>query len=401
MQNLLSRMVKFFLSEVRVKNILFIPGFLCDTWSTIEQYTIDLTKELSNEYNIIWLAPSIKNSDNAFKNISNKDKLQEPVYVTEAKKHNIKVITADLSKFNLFKNLFILWQIFNNYKIDATLMQFGFERYVGTISTKLLGKKVIYTEYSNPLKLKYPLIRSFIYKLFVDHFIAVSHLSTETLPKSKTIDVVHNAIEVLDENIIDEERSKKTSYREKLNLDKFNYVILMIAAFRHTKRHDLAIKIAEKVINNSKENIGFVFLGNEELYDKYKKQVEEQGLSSKIIMPGHVKNVNEYLAASDISILTSDFEGLAVCLLESMHYKLATFSFNNSSAKELITNEKDGYLIEPENIDEYAEKLLFLINNPREIERLGQNAYQKIKNNFSMEIWRKNMKKVFDEIFAE
>ncbi|MDD3436885.1 MAG: glycosyltransferase [Candidatus Gastranaerophilales bacterium] len=385
----------------KAKTILFIPGFVCDTWSIIEQYSIELTKELSQNYNIIWLAPSIKNPYNIFKDKKNKYKLQEPVYATEAKKHNIKVITADLSKFNLIKNLIVLKKIFNNYKIDAVYMQFGFERYVGTISSKLLGKKVIYTEHSYPPKLKYPLIRHFLYKIFVDNFITISQASAEKLPKNKSIKVVPNAINVFDEKIIDEEKKKRDFYKEKLNLNKFDYIVLMTAAFRYMKRHDLAIKIAQEIINNSTKNVGFIFLGGGVLYDKYQKEIEQKRLSKKILMPGHVNNVNEYLAASDISILTSEFEGFGLCLVESMHYKLATLSFNRYSTKEIIDDGENGYLVEPGNIDEYADKILYLINNPQEIQRLGQNGYQKVKNNFDVDVWRKKMKKAFNEIMND
>jgi len=378
-----------------MKTILFIPGFVCDTWSTIENYTIELTEALSDDYNIIWLAPSMKNPYNIFKNKDNRENLQEPVYVTEAKKHNIKVIVADLSKFNLLKNLLVLQKIFKEYKVDATYTEFGFERHIATICSKLLGKKTIFRAHG-ALGGKCQFAKSIIHKYFIDFFLPVSYYISGFIPKSKKSCVIQNSI-----NIAEHEENyseTKEKIKKELGLEKFEYIITMIAKFNKGKRYDVAIDIVEKIKKNTDKNVGFVFLGNGELYEQYLNEVKDRNLSDSVIMPGHIKEVWKYLKASDVSMLTSLEEGLPCSLLESMNYKLPLIAFNRGWARELITNGINGYLIDIDDKDKYSEAILNLINQPKKMKKLGENSYKILSENFNTNLWKEKMKKTFNEI---
>lgn len=381
------------------KTILFIPGFMCDTWTPIENYSIQLSDELKDDFEILWLVPSIDNPDNGFKYSNNKQKLTEPIYVTEAKKHNIKTVVANLSKINIFKTYSILKKIINDYNVDVIYLQFQYT-YTVPICAKLLGKKVIYTLHSGLQGIKFRFLRKLLYKFFIDDFHAVSKFVARGLPRNKPVYLVYNAKPLVEEDFIDKERQNKHIYREKLNLTKFDYIITMIAAFRPEKQHDLAVKIAEKVIKNSYKNIGFVFLGQGDLYGQIEKEVLNKGISQNVIMPGHIQNIEEYLLASDLNMLTSAFEAFGICLIEAMSYKLPTLSFALPSAEEIITDGEDGCFIPINDVEKYAQKILSLLDNQEERTRLGENAYQTVKNRFSIEAWRENMKTAFHKILG-
>lgn len=377
------------------KTILFVPGFVCDTWCTIENYTLELTKLLSDDFNIIWLAPNIKNPDNQFKNIENANILQEPMYVTEAKKHNIKVVTVDLSKKNIVKNLFSLSKIFKEYKVDATYTEFGFERYMVNICSKLLGKKTIFRAHG-ALCGKYEKIKHLIHSLFTDVSIAVSYYIAGFIPKSKKQYVIQNAMNVK-ERIKWSER-KLLENKKKLGLEKFEKIIIMIAKFDKGKRYDVALDIVEKVKNNTDKKIGFVFLGAGELYEYYLEEIRKRKLQNFIYAPGYTNHVDKYLEVSDISILTSLEEGLPCGLLESLNNCLPLITFNREWARELVMDGVNGYLIEIDDIDQYSNAILDLINNDSKKEKFADNSYKIICENFNSDLWQQKMKKAFNEI---
>ncbi|ENM5803998.1 glycosyltransferase family 1 protein, partial [Vibrio mimicus] len=64
-----------------MKNVLFVPGFVCDTWSPIEKYTIDLANELRDECNVIWFVPSIESPSNKFKHEESRFSLSKPLFI--------------------------------------------------------------------------------------------------------------------------------------------------------------------------------------------------------------------------------------------------------------------------------------------------------------------------------
>lgn len=379
------------------KTLLFAPGFVSDTFCTIENRTIELTKELSENYNVIWLVQDIKSDCNYFKNPENRDKLTEPVYVSEIKKHGIQHITVSLSKKNQLKNYFILKKVFKENQIDAVMVEFGIERFIMTFWAKMFGKQLIWYEhyYSlNPDDSKFVALKKVFYRFFISNYIAVSNHIAETLPKNGKIFAVQNAAELKDTSIYNKAELKKT-----LGLDGFEKIIIMTAAFRSVKRYDLAVKIVKHFISNSDKNVGFIFLGDGELFEQYKQIIREENLDKHIILPGHTSDVGQYLALADVAMLTSIYgEGLPSSLLESMNHRLPMVTFDMEWAREIIEDDKNGYLVEPENYEMFSDRLLELVNNAETRTKFGEESYNKLKDNFSLPVWRKKMREVFKEI---
>lgn len=377
------------------KTILFIPGFVCDTWCTIENYTVELTKVLQEDFNIIWLVPNIINPDNKFKNEESRSNLSEPVYAIEAKRHNIKLVRADLSKKNIIKNLLTLNKIFKQYNIDAVYTEFGFERYMATICSKLLGKKTIFRAHGS-MGGNHKIIKYVIHSLFMDVFLAVSYYVSTFIPKFKKQYIIQNAIDVKKEQDLSEQ--ELFQLKKELGLEKFENIVIMIAKFDKGKRYDVALDIVEKVRNNTNKNIGFVFLGAGDLYDYYQQEIKNRNLQDVVYAPGYTTEVEKYLQISDVSILTSLEEGLPCCFLESLNYGLPLIAFNRNWAHELIKNGTNGYLIDIDDINQYANTILELVNNEVKRKEFSKNSRKIICENFNMDLWRQKMKKTFNEI---
>lgn len=383
------------LGDKMKKTILLVPGFVCDTWCTIENYTLELTKVLSDDFNIIWLVSNINNPYNVFKNKENREVLKEPVCATEAKKNDIQVINADLSKYNLLKNIFVLNKIFKQYNVDAIYTEFGFERYMATICTKLLGKKTIFRAHGS-LGGNYKNLKYIIHSLFVDVFLPVSNYTATFIPKHKKQCVIHNSIDI--------KKKKELSLQElfnakkKLGLEKFEKIIVMIAKFDEGKRHNIALNIIERVISAANKNVGFVFLGTGDLYEYYLNEIRNRNLQDVIYAPGYTNDVDKYLEVSDISMLTSLEEGLPCSFLESMNYSLPLIAFNKIWAQELITNEFNGYLINIDNTEQYAKAILELIDNEQKMKNFGNNSYKILNKSFNMNLWQQKMKEIFNKI---
>jgi len=378
------------------KNLLFVPGFLCDTYCIIEHKSIILTEKLSDQYNIIWLTPSIGGKYSCFKNIENRDKLDEPVYVTELKKRNINFVVVDLSKLNQIKNFFIIRKICKEHKIDAILAEFGHEKFSTVFWGKILGIKTIWYEHLDPGNSKFVFIKKMFLNFFPDYFLTVSAFIKGLLPSNKPIYVVHNAVDVPEYKIISEE--EKQSLKKELNLENFDNIVLVIAAFRKEKRHDLAISTAKHVINKTEKNVGFVFLGLGPLYDKYKQLITDENLSGNIIMPGHSPHVDKYLKVSNIHLLTSETEPFGLCTIEALSYNVPVINSPFGASKEIITHGEDGFIIEDDKVESYADAIIELLDNPEKRSLMGENGYKKVKESFNMPSWCDKTEKILKEI---
>ncbi|NLI56859.1 glycosyltransferase family 4 protein, partial [bacterium] len=79
---------------------------------------------------------------------------------------------------------------------------------------------------------------------------------------------------------------------------------------------------------------------------------------------GEINNslVPEYLIESDIFVLPSLSEGFPVVVLEAMASGLPVVATNVGGLPEIIQENKNGFLVEPQNPRDLAKKILFLLN---------------------------------------
>lgn len=140
-------------------------------------------------------------------------------------------------------------------------------------------------------------------------------------------------------------------------------------------------------------------VGEGELKKTIEQKIKAYKLENSIILKPFTKEIEkEYLKAS-IYVMTSYFESFGMVLIESANYNIPSISFNiHSGPKEIIENEKSGFLIEDGNLQEFADKICLLMNNESLRKQMGENAKKKIKHTFSKEAIMHQWSKFFKNI---
>lgn len=112
--------------------------------------------------------------------------------------------------------------------------------------------------------------------------------------------------------------------------------------------------------------------GDQLLINKLNKQIKELELTTIKFM-GATNNLEEKMKAATIYALTSATECFPMVLLESLACGLPIVSYNcPHGPKNIITNTKDGILIEANNTSNFATALAKLIEDKDERTQMGQ-----------------------------
>ena len=127
------------------------------------------------------------------------------------------------------------------------------------------------------------------------------------------------------------------------------------------------------------KNIHYIICGKGKLLNKLKTLAKELQVDDKISFLGFRKDIIEITKVSDIFIFPSLQEGLPVALMEAMASGLPVICSNIRGNEDLIIDEKGGYLIEPYDVDRFAEKINSLIENKELIEKFKNNNLSEIK----------------------
>lgn len=150
--------------------------------------------------------------------------------------------------------------------------------------------------------------------------------------------------------------------------------IISVGRLTYQKGFDMLCDVAKVVLKDNK-GWKWLILGDGEDKDKLRSKIKEYGLENKLILKGNVSNVEEYYKNSSLYVMTSRFEGLPMTLLEAKTYKLPIVSFNClTGPSEIVKNNINGYLINPENVEAMSNKLNMLMNDENKLKEFSNNA---------------------------
>jgi glycosyltransferase involved in cell wall biosynthesis len=220
-----------------------------------------------------------------------------------------------------------------------------------------------------------------------DAFICVADAMTSQalaagIGRAEQFTTAYSAIEEGDFLKLVSENLKRT-FRHKYGIADDAVVLVTIARLFMLKGHDYIIESA-KTLSKQHENVAWLFVGDGNLSEHYKKQVRQLGLSEKIkftgLLPPH--QIPVAIASADILVHCSLREGLARTLPQAMLCAKPTISFDVDGAREVV-NENTGRLIEPKNVEQLITACAELIENTELRKNLGQAGRESVKDKFA------------------
>jgi glycosyltransferase involved in cell wall biosynthesis len=367
------------------KTILFVPGFVADTYSEIEASFVELCSKPDDNIRFLWLVASGASKYDRYWKSSNRSVLSEPLYVTHLKRAGIPYIIGDISKYNAISNFLLFRRIFKDHPIDAVYTHFGFERFWATFFGKLWGRITIWNEHWYSLGTTHVFFKKAFYRFFVDYFISISQFIAQTLPKHARIFTVLNSIRVGEKQQKRNEEQRQR-LRQKLGLDPSVIIVLMVASFTAQKRHTLALKICQALLA-ARKNVRFVFLGEGPEREWVIRKLREVALEEYFVLPGHVENVDEYYRVADISMFTGYNDGFGYTVLEAMSHSLPVVAFASGGPTEIVKDGVSGLLINEADAKKFVSSLMALIDDSERRSLMGQRARQAVEENFSRDAW--------------
>ena len=191
---------------------------------------------------------------------------------------------------------------------------------------------------------------------------------------------------------------QKKQFRQTYSISENAIVLVTIARLFMLKGHDYIIESA-KTLSKQFDNCVWLFVGDGNLSDQYKRQVKELGLDDKIKFTGLLPPSKIPLAiqSSDILVHCSLREGLARTLPQALLCGRPAISFDVDGAKEVI-NEKTGRLIEPKNIVQLIKACAELIQNESLRKKLGEQGRESIRTKFAPDTMVNTIEAVYKKL---
>jgi glycosyltransferase involved in cell wall biosynthesis len=207
--------------------------------------------------------------------------------------------------------------------------------------------------------------------------------------------VVNNGIDQLK---FDPSRSFK-DVRSELGIPKDVTLVLFVARFIHQKQPLKLISAFAKAVKQL-PSLRLLMVGDGDQKQQALEMVKQSGITDQVIFAPFRQDVPDVLAAADIFVLPSLWEGLPIGLLEAMAMGKAIIGTQVDGTSEVIQHNVNGLLLPVETLDETLPQTIVQLTDATLRARLGQQARATISSTYSAATMTRQIEAIYEKLLA-
>lgn len=264
------------------------------------------------------------------------------------KNNAFDVIIDHRVRSRFFKEILFSKFVFKNSHVIYCVHHFDLSLYFSSITNSFLA---IFPHVKNRL------------------FVSVSKEAQKHLKQTLNIEshLIYNY--VLESDI----KNSFVNHTKKLD---FSYIIA-VGRLVKMKQFDLLIH-CYKNTQLVKNNIKLLILGEGEEKQSLQKLIEKLNLETYVLLEGFQNDAFNYIKNAKALVLSSQFEGFPMVLIEALALKTPLIAFDcKSGPNEIIIHEENGLLVPAQNSELLTKAMDKLL--------LEENFYHQIKNNITVQ----------------
>jgi glycosyltransferase involved in cell wall biosynthesis len=230
---------------------------------------------------------------------------------------------------------------------------------------------------------------------YIDEIMVLSHVSEEYVRKAynRSSRIVRTGVDVeLFHNASGENLRRKYGLKN-------SFVLLFVGVSRYARRSDV-IRALHK-LSKKYDNVRLI-LDTARERDMLTSLSEELGVRDKVLFMRSTSDTElaEVYAACDVFIYPSSASPWGLVVTEAMAAAKPVIVSRQVGTSEIIQDYVNGIVIDRAKPEEIAKHIEMLIDNPKLCKKLGENAYEYVKNNLSWERYAKKVESVFQEAIS-
>jgi glycosyltransferase involved in cell wall biosynthesis len=232
----------------------------------------------------------------------------------------------------------------------------------------------------------------------VSHFTKWELVNYYKIPESK-IRVIHNGVDINKFKPAVDKRKVKAE----LGFNPDDLAIVSVGRLYARKGLFTLIESMPTIIKRF-SNAKFIISGKGQS-DEMKKLItyaEKLGVKNNIIFTGYYpdKKLPKLYQAADVFAFSTFYEHHPFAVLEALATGLPVVTTTVGGIPETIDSGKNGFLVEPFNPQQFADKILYLLEHPAAAAEMGALARKTVEERFDWHIVVKDAMKVYDEALS-
>lgn len=304
-------------------------------------------------------------------------------------------IKQTFSPIKLIEYASIIRKIIKKENPDILYLHSTFGGLIGRMACIGLKVKVAYNPHGWSFKMNVSKAKILLYKLvekvfsyLTDKFILISKSEYDEAKKihipEKKLELVYNGIDIED---LDKVESDFASV-----LPTNKYIIGMVGRIAEQKNPLFFVDFANEVLKKYPETL-FVIVGEGELRQQVESKIAEYNISDNFMITGWIDEPSHYIRQFNQAVLFSKWEGFGLAVAEYMLHKKGILITGIDGMIDLIKDHHSGLIIE--NLNDAVEKSHLLRENKALSDKLSENAYNRVIENFNVKNKTAEIENVF------
>jgi len=193
------------------------------------------------------------------------------------------------------------------------------------------------------------------------------------------------------------ERVSRNAARIYLGIGEDDTIVLYVGRLHSAKGLPYLVE-AMSLLRQRESRARLVLVGDGDERERLELLVDYLGLSTCVRFIGRVEpeGVQAYLAASDVFVLPSEREGFGNVLLEAMAAELPIVATNVGGIPSIIEDETNGFLVEPRDAAQIADKVALILNSPLLRLSMSKNNRKRVQQ-YSWESVVNDLERVYSD----
>jgi len=229
------------------------------------------------------------------------------------------------------------------------------------------------------IKQKFQLLLLRFFPLHIAVSQATKNILIQNGIPARNINLLYNAIDV---NVWQRNGAVST-VRKEFDLPEESKIVGTVGRLSPEKDIPTLLLVAQKIIKVH-PNTYFIIVGNGKAneFTYYKNLAAKFGIQNSVVLTGHRNDLRNLYASFDLFLTTSLTEGLPNTVLEAMAMEIPVVATRVGGVPELMIDNETGFLCQPGNVEDIAEKVDILLTSPNRRKKFATKARSRVITHF-------------------
>jgi glycosyltransferase involved in cell wall biosynthesis len=192
--------------------------------------------------------------------------------------------------------------------------------------------------------------------------------------------------------------SSDDGVRRELGIASDTFVVGTVCILRPEKGLDMLVR-ASAILAARFPSLKVIIAGIGPDEGRIRAMVAEAGLEETVLFLGAQRDVPRVLAALDVAVSTSDWEGMPISVLEYMAAGKAVVATRVGGIPGFIADGFEGILVEPRDAEGFAEAVARLLEDADLRAQLGVRARARQRRDFDIEVVVQRLELLYETLF--